>query len=253
MTVQNPGSTLVKKYRLKDDWSHPVVDWAQALKRLHKLARYLLNTAPLPLSATLFLVPHGRDVAYRVTRTDKQAVPLEFLFWYPTSTATGRQVSAQQQFQALVAASGRLMYEFQHVELAAGVSEAPSGKVENTVKDEANSYCWKLSSLIVLTYGTHSEITVPNMNQRFTSLRVQWGQFPTYRTAVFWAKALVTRDLRHYLNDRGFPATFTVRNIRIDNAVFGFCRALTLHNWDITVKTILPKEIVYSPFLRRKT
>ncbi len=222
--------------------------------RLHHLANYLLGQAPLPLDVTLYLVPLGSGGELRKTISNPHFVPLSFVFWYPGEKHGAGGRVHQQQFASLIKATSNVFYEFQHIELAAGVSRAPSIKhsslTANTIKDEANSVCWRISSEIVLLHGTHSVIRYRNIriepgSPAFTK---KWGRKPNYRNAIPWATAIVTRDLRAYLRGRGLPETFRVSNQAADNAVLKFCRLLTLHAWDVTNQSVLEKQIVEPAF-----
>lgn len=248
------GLSMVKRYRRSHGSSHPVVDWDQAMVRLRQLANYLLGQAPLPLDATLYLVPQGSGGEIRETITNRHFVPLKFVFWYPGEHhgAIGRL--HQHQFAALIKAASNVFYEFQHIELAAGVSRAPSIKQSslkaNTIKDEANSVCWRISAEIVLLKGTHSVIRYRNLKIEPGSPAFikKWGKKPNYRDAIPWATAIVTRDLRAYLKERRLPETFRVSDQAADDAVLEFCRSLTLHAWDVTSQPVSAKQVVEPAF-----
>lgn len=245
----------VKRKSKRMSWRNLPVTWEQIMWRLHKVAHYLLGREPLPIDLKVLWWPDGYGVEYQTYAVNAHAVPLSFVFAFPVRS-NKRHEARLRAASALIDAGSRLMWELQHVELAAAESKAQSeSRTTATIRivnNEATSACWDYASRIVLSAGTRSIFKIPlPRSQNLLAFQKRWGQHPTFQSAVFWARQIVTAKLAKFLESENLPNTFVVTNRRADNAVLGFCRELTRHAWNI-LKTPVSRFRAHHPppFLR---
>ena len=262
-----------KRFKLRsqepDDWSHPVATWNQAFSRAYKVATYLLGRPPLPMKATVLLVPEGSTYHEVVTQSGADAVPLTFAFYYPSADGVTYELTSER-FSALIDAVSITVYEYQHVLVSTNTIE-PVGAdaTDRSINDESRSQCWQHSTVLALTSGSHTSLSWDASAARAAlfaesasqSISPETGdQLPAaapterstkrrYSDAVLWARQLELKNLLIYLGERGIRQPKVQSNDPAAmNAVLSFCRAITQRPRDLTTGTYPPAEVEYVPF-----
>lgn len=252
-----------------DDWSHPVATWDQAFDRAYKVASYLLGRPPLPMKATVLLVPDGSSYHKVFTQSGDDFVPLTFAFYYP-SAESGTYELTSERFSALVDAVSTTVYEYQHILVSTNTIEpVGTNATDKTINDETRSHCWGHSTLLALTSGTHTNLTWDpsaaravlfaessgqNISLETGDQQAPTGQTPgtekrRYPDAILWARQLELKNLLIYLQERGIREPKVQSNDPAAmNAVLSFCRAITQRPRDLTAGTYAPADVEYVPF-----
>jgi hypothetical protein len=253
-----------------EDWSHPVASWQQAFDRSHKVVSYLLGRQPLPLRASVLLVPDGSAYHKTFTETGEKFVPLTFAFYYPASVSTAAEVMSQR-FSALTTAVSTTVYEYQHIFVdTKSIQQVGDNEADETINDEARSQCWFDSVLLALTSGTHSseswhpsearerllekggghEISLEPGEQASSAAKPSDKTQRRYVEALPWARYFEARSISDYLRKRGIADPKVASNDPAAmNAVLSVCRAMTQHPLDVTATNGYPPSWVeYVPF-----
>jgi hypothetical protein len=234
----------------EDDWNYPALDWRRAFERAHQVVSYLLGSQPLPLDATVVLVPEGSAYHQTFDQEEGDAIPLTLGLYYPS----GASLSSDNQFErftALIGAVSGIIREYERILVATGAIK-PMGKDEaaRTVNQEGQSICWDESTFLALAAGTH-----------FVS-RLRWDQQgsadqlahypPTaikLSDAVYWGALREAESIGWYLEFRGMRNhTFSAKNPAAMNAVLSVCRAMTQHPFDLTTGAYPAPQVQYVPF-----
>lgn len=258
-----------QRSQLPDDWSHPVATWEQAFSRAYKAASYLLGRPPLPMKATILLVPDDTSYHKVFTQSGDDFIPLTFAFYYP-SAESGNYELTSERFSALVEAVATTLYEYQHVLVSTKIIEpVGTNATDKTINDESRSHCWGHSTLLALTSGSHTNLTwdpaaaraVLFADSASQNISVETGDQPTaagrmeesagrrYSDALLWARHLEMKNLLLYLGERGIREPKVQSNDPAAmNAVLSFCRAITQRPRDLTVGTYPTAEVEYVPF-----
>ncbi len=253
----------------QDDWSHPVATWDQAFSRAFKVASYLLGKPPLPMKATILLVPDGTSYHKVFTQMGDAFIPLTFAFYYPSSESGSYELTSER-FSALVDAVATMLYEYQHVLVSTNaIGPVGTNITDKTINDESRSHCWGHSTLLALTSGSHTNITwdpaaaraVLFADSASQNISLEAGDQPSaagrveenagrrYPDALLWGRELEFKNLFLYLRERGIREPKVQSNDPAAmNAVLSFCRATTQHPRDLTAGTYPPAEVEYVPF-----
>lgn len=234
-----------------------LLDWNLAFADLYHVVAYLLGKSPLPLDLQLDLFPDGYSIFLRRFHQSPQAVPLEFIFWYPGGVLTDPAHQQAREY-ALVHAVSTVGYEFQHVEYAAGETAGPPTPLApHLLKDEANSACWRLASRLVILSGRAGIITIRRITYRDMALRATiFGNIVRVQNASLWGPVLLHHDLGKYLMT--YTEKRNLRTIQISgtgyvmmNHVLAYCRGFTRYGGDIAKNPMPITAVARTPFWRQ--
>ncbi len=243
--------------------------WDQAFSRAYKVASYLLGRPPLPMKATILLVPDGSSYHKVFTQGGDDFVPLTFAFYYPSADSGSYELTSQR-FSALVDAVATTLYEYQHILVSTNTIEpVGTNTTDKTINDEGRSHCWRHSAVLALTSGSHTSpswdpaaaraalfadsasqnISLETGDQPSAAGRMEENAGRRYSDALLWARELELKSLLLYLGERGIREPKVQSNDPAAmNAVLSFCRAMTQRPHDLTVGTCPPAEVEYVPF-----
>jgi hypothetical protein len=252
-------------------WDHPAADWREAFERAYRVVGYLLDGDPLPMRATVLLVPEGASYQRAVTETGTSYVPITLAFHYPASPS-GSDEATRQGLSALVGAVSRTVTEYQHVVFEAAPTRNAWGHndVEKAINDEALSECWRQSTLVALLSGTDSAITFHPKDsvgqaagvQRTTANQVPFEP-PTpanlrdgcgrrrvkYSEAYGLGISAEGQSVIDYLRERGIRSlTVPANDPAAMNSLLSVCRAMTTHPINLGGGTYPPSLVQYVPF-----
>lgn len=251
--------------RQTGNWSRAATGWGLAFQRAHRVARYLLARPPLPLHATVLLVPEGVRYDPKVTATGSGYLPLTLAFHWPSTNQL-------QQFAALARAVDTIVLEYQRLLAAAAVIKSAGASKGNRAADAyARSVCWQESTYLALEAGTPAALrwrisprarAALLMLQQSSQLKISNAsggrkgasghgrpRIP-YAQAANWGGYFAVESLVGYLKQRGAPDSKVVANKPSEmNAVMSVCRAMSQHPLDITVTGgYPPSRVQFVPF-----
>jgi hypothetical protein len=233
------------------DWRYPALSWRRAFGRAYELANYLLGQKPLPLHATVVLVPEGSDYHQTPGPDGPQAVPILLAFPYPAEASSSRSEQARRLGAFFTAYAG-VMQEYYRALVSAGlIVPAGKNKTDKQLNEKALGVCWdEATSLALLATGPHFHSWVnwvpwtspPPLAHRPNG-KVQPGDVE--QRAVLRA----TQSIDWYLEIRGLKnRRFSSKDPQPMNAVLSVCRAMTQHPLDLTDGPYPASKVEYVPF-----
>ncbi|MGH8280313.1 MAG: hypothetical protein ACRETQ_12235 [Gammaproteobacteria bacterium] len=229
--------------------------WNRAMVKLYQTVAYLLGKPPLPMNLRLNLIPPKQGLRIKVSHESRNAVPLEFSFWYPTEIIN-QPSNLKSGSPALIFALSTVAYEFQHVEYAtkgtAGPRHPPGPRY---LKDEANSACWKLSVRLVLLADQKQSVTIERVtDDDLRQFAATYGNRVEMRTAALWGPELLKHDLGSFLartpsaSSHSSPLVISTQNYVQMNRVLTYCRGYSRYGGNIAKNPMAPTEVAKTPF-----
>jgi hypothetical protein len=245
----------VRKWmKTPDSWSHPAPDWQQGFERTYKVVAYLLGRKPLPLRATILLLPE--DTSYHKTFT-QQAVnhaPMTFAFHYPDSSSSSRHAQSER-LAALVEPFLYMVGEYEQVVLATDPAGKALGRsrADRIFGNVALGICWSQSDSLALLAGDHEHmnfnVRVMLPNGASSGAQVGPGAQTGGSKAPEPDASHGAERLRSYLRDVGFPKQkVSTRDPEAMNRVLNFCRAMTAYYLDLAEDRRPPSRAQFNSF-----
>lgn len=231
------------------------LDWNTAFTRLYGAATYLLGKPPLPLELRLNLLPQGQSFQAHEVQQSHHAVPIEFTFWFPTTTTTDLASQGTREHAFLYAVT-TVGYEFQHVEYAAGQTDGPASPLgSRLLKDEANSACWRVASQLVILSGRTDIVTIPRVTRQDMTLRAAvFGNIVRVQNAALWGPVLLKHDLGEYLarivitHAGSSHFRIAATDYPLMNQILAYCRGFTRYGGDIAKEPMPEGAIAHTLF-----
>jgi len=237
-----------------DSWSHPTPNWQHGFERTYKVVAYLMGCEPLPLRATILLVPEGSSYHETITQQAANYAPMTFAFYYPISSSHSHHAQ-DGRFAALVEPFLYMVVEYEQVVLATDPASKTLGRsrVDRLFSNVALGTCWAESTALALQAGQHGYMEFDP--RRVVSKRPSSGaQFGTLGRAKD-SKALepagshVVERFNSYIRDLGLhKQKVSQRDPKAMNRVLNFCRAATAYYLDLTEGRQPPSRVQFKPF-----
>lgn len=202
--------------------------WERDVKLTYKLAAYIFGTDPLPVDATIYLVPKAGKFSHQWESSAFDAVPVRYAFLYDAKSGENKSAAdgtLKQRWEGLA----NLGYLLQKFEMANGVTAGPTDPHARILKAEANSLCSLLALRPALAAGTDLRVKSGARLPPTTLpvLKANYDNHPDSAVALkMYVGALLFREAQAYMDHahEDWPEKGTDKNGL--NATLRFCRAI---------------------------
>lgn len=237
-----------------DSWSHPAANWQQGFERTYKVIAYLMSREPVPLRATILLMPEGTSYHKTFTQQAANYAPMTLAFYYPVSSSHSGHAQ-NERFVALVEPFWYLVSEYEQVVLATDPARKAHGQsmADRLFSNVALGGSWAESAALALQAGQHGYM---EFNPRMVvSIRPRSGaRFgPVGRTKDSKASKLAATHAveryNSYVRDLGLhKQKVSLRDPKAMNRVLNFCREITAYYLDLTEGRQPTSHVQFTPF-----
>ncbi|MEJ2008488.1 MAG: hypothetical protein P8Z30_10100 [Acidobacteriota bacterium] len=243
-----------KWLKTPDSWSHPAPNWQQGFERSYKVVAYLLGREPVPLRATILLVPEGTSYHKTITQQAANYAPMTLAFYYPASSSHSGHAQLMG-WAALVEALSYTVYEYEQVVLATDAARKALGRsrVDRLFSNTALGMCWAESAALALQTGQHAymEFNPRMVVSKRPSSGAQFG--PSGRAkgskASEQAASRFVERYNSYVRDLGLhKQKVSQRDPKAMNRVLNFYRAITAYYLDLADGRQPPSHVQFTPF-----
>jgi hypothetical protein len=240
--------------RTPDSWSHPTPNWQQGFERTYKVVAYLMRREPLPLHATIVLVPSGSSYHKAFTQQAANSTPMTFAFYYPVSSSRSGHAQSER-LDALVEPFLYMISEYEQVVLATDPARKALGRsrADNLFSNVALGACWAQSTSLALLSGQHGymEFDPRMVLSRGPSSGAQFA--PPGRAKGSGVPEAAASDVverfNSYIRDLGLQKQkISQREPNAMNRALNFCREITAYYLDLTEGQQPPSRVEFAPF-----
>jgi len=254
--AQAQTKVVTQEAEQTQNWLHTASNWTLAFERAHRVAVYLLGREPLPLHATLLLIPDGVKYSKQVTETRTEGAPLTLAFYWQESKPA-----------AFVEDVATTMYEYQHLLVDSKMIPSEGhGIGDQTTNDEARSQCWSDATDLALLAGSSSHMEWKASNAQAALALLQQSEQTQlgnsnqsrakgdhkdkvpYEDAYLYGRLFEVESISSYFQGKGLSLYIEAKDLDRANSFMSVCRAMTQSPTDVTEGGYPAAQVQYVPF-----